>query len=243
MQIIILAAGKGSRMKSSKPKVMHELSGKPMISHVIENCQEITDNLILVYSDHLEPFLSQIGSSCQLVKQDEQLGTAHAVSVAQNLFANDDIAVIYGDNPLISSEIIGSLVDHMRRGKYAAVTLAFDYDKPNQYGRIVCDQDGNFQRIVEAKFANEEEKKITLCNSGVMAFAPGVLDKYISKCLERDATNLSRELYLTDIIDICRSFGERVSYYKSPDDHQLVVGVNTQEELHDANLLIKKQHV
>lgn len=236
MQIIILAAGKGTRMKSSLPKVMHEVAGKPMIEHVIKNSRKVTEDLVLVYSDQLEPYLNDIGSTCKLVKQGQPLGTAHAVQVAKHLFGKEEIAIIYGDNPLISSKIIKELFSYLRNTNAAVVTLVFDYDQPNQYGRIITDAEGNFEKIIEEKFATAEEKKITLCNSGVMIFAPGILEKYIDYCVH-DSDLLAKESYLTDIIEVCKKFGKCVSYYKVQ-DHRSVIGINTQEELVSANNLV-----
>ena len=132
------------------------------------------------------------------------------------------------------------MFDHMQKTDSKAVTLAFEYDKPNAYGRIVVDSEGNFEKIVEAKFASPEEKKITLCNSGIMSFAPGILNKYIEACLRSDSDNPKKELYLTEIIEICAQHGEKVSYYIS-DNYNLVLGVNTQEESRNANSIIDKQ--
>ena len=239
MQIIILAAGKGSRMKSELPKVMHKVGGKPMLGHVIDNCRRVSNDLILVYSDHIKEFLPEFSNKCTLVKQEEQLGTAHAVFVAKDKFDPEQpIGVIYGDNPLITADIIQNMFDHMQKTDSKALTLAFEYDKPNAYGRIVVDSKGNFEKIVEAKFASPEEKKITLCNSGIMSFAPGILNKYIESCLKAD--HPQKELYLTEIIEICALHGEKVSYYIS-DNYNLVLGVNTQEELRNANSIIDKQ--
>jgi UDP-N-acetylglucosamine pyrophosphorylase len=241
MQIIILAAGKGSRMKSELPKVMHKVGGKPMLEHVIDNCRKISDDLILVYSDHIEEFLPLFEEKCSFVKQEKQLGTAHAVAVAKHKFdPKQPIGVIYGDNPLITAQIIQNLFDHMQDTNSQAVTLAFEFDKPNAYGRIVVDSNGDFQKIVESKFANSEEQKITLCNSGIMSFAPGVLGKYIEECMVKDTNNPEKELYLTEIIEICSKHEEKVSYYIS-NDHKLVLGVNTQEELQNTNSLINKK--
>lgn len=233
MQIIILAAGKGTRMKSPLPKVMHNVAGRPMIEHVINNSKEVTEDLVLVYSDHLEPHLNDAASGCKLVKQDQQLGTAHAVQVAKALFSKEEIAVIYGDNPLISSDIIKELFSHLRESNSAVVTLAFDYDKPNQYGRIITDELGNFEKITEDKYATEKEKQITLCNSGVMVFAPKILPKYINYCVH-DSTISEKESYLTDIIKVCKKAGEKVSYYKAK-DYRSVIGINTLEELEFVN--------
>ncbi len=235
MQMIILAAGKGSRMNSELPKVMHKVNGKPMLESVMQHCWGATEDIVLVYSEHLEPYLKQFSNRCTLAHQKEQLGTAHAVYVAKDMF-NDSvpIGVIYGDNPLITSEIITDSFAHLKQENAAVATLAFEYDKPNAYGRIVTDKDGNFLKIIESKFANEEQKKITLCNSGVMVFAPGILNKYIEECLVKDQENPEKELYLTDIIRVCVNAGEKVTYYKV-ENHKLVIGVNTQAELKALN--------
>ena len=238
-QIIILAAGKGSRMKSELPKVMHKIGGTPMLDRVIQNCKIVTNDLVLVYSKHLEPYLTSFNKNCTLVNQEKPLGTAHAVAVAKDSFHDQYIGVIYGDNPLITANIIENLFQHLKDTASKAVTLAFECAKPNQYGRIVVDADGDFQKIVETKFANDKEKQITLCNSGIMAFAPGILGKYIDECLGTDPNKPKRELYLTKIIEICALHDEKVSYFKS-DDPNLVVGVNTQDELTSANSIIEK---
>ena len=233
-QIIILAAGKGSRMESELPKVMHEVAGKPMLRHVVDNSKAVSDDLILVYSDHIREYLSQF-SECKLALQEEQLGTAHAIHAGYSLLNHDKyVAVIYGDNPLITSNIISNLFERIEKTGEALVTLAFNRSEPNQYGRIVTDSEGNFLRIVESKFANAEEKQIQLCNSGVMVFAPGILKQYLHKCLERGKSNPDRELYITDIVEICVSGGEKLGYYV-PDNSNLVIGVNTKEELEVAN--------
>lgn len=239
-QIVILAAGKGSRMKSKLPKVMHEVGGKPMLVRVVENCAAVTDDLILVYSDHLEKYLPRF-SNCKFVKQRMQLGTAHAVASALDQISPDkNIGVIYGDNPLITPQIIENLFTYMDSKVADLVTLAFEHQEENQYGRIVCDAEGKFERIVEAKFATPEEISITLCNSGIMSFAPGALHKYLPACLLPKQQNPERELYLTDIVEVCVKDGGKVEYF-TPHDSDDVVGVNTQEELEYANLLARRR--
>lgn len=236
MQIIILAAGKGTRMQSDLPKVMHKVGDKPMLEHVVNNCSRVSDDLVLVYSDHLKEFLPNFSDRCRLARQDQQLGTAHAVHVAKKYFSKDEpIAVIYGDNPLITPEIINNLCEHMQKTKSQITTLAFEYDGPNAYGRIIVGPDGEFEKIIEYKFATPEERKQTLCNSGIMSFAPGILQKYIDKCLNMDEES-GKEMYLTEIIEICQQAGEKTSYYLS--DSSKLVGVNTQEELTRANSIL-----
>ena len=240
-QIIILAAGKGSRMNSDLPKVMHKVGGIPMLERVIENCFKVTKDLVLVYSYHIEQYLPSFKDRCKLVIQEEQLGTAHAVAVTEKLFNNKaNSSVIYGDNPLITSAIINEIFTHLENTNSAVVTLAFNHKQPHQYGRIIVDLQGNFKKIIEAKFANEEEKAITLCNSGIMAFAPGILKKYLPECLKYDPNFPKKELYLTEIIEVCSNAGEKVSYYLSK-DHERVIGVNTQVELEKANNIISNK--
>jgi len=238
-QIIILAAGKGSRMESDLPKVMHEVAGKSMIERVVENCSKVTSDLVLVYSDHLLPYL-HLFKQCKLAKQEQQLGTAHAVSVATSLIDSSKLtAVIYGDNPLITASIINGLFQHLEDSSSAVVTLALECNVPNQYGRIILNDEGEFKKIVEFKFASEKERSLTLCNSGIMAFAPGILSKYLPKCLISDPKLPERELYLTDIIAVCSEAGEKVSYHTS-EDHALLVGVNTKAELEKVNNLVRE---
>ncbi|WPY00136.1 Pyrophosphorylase domain of GlmU-like protein [Candidatus Trichorickettsia mobilis] len=240
-QIIILAAGNGSRMASDLPKVMHEVGGKPMIARVLSNTLAVTEDIVLVYSEQLKPHLAPYKEFCKFALQKQALGTAHAVYCVLDLIAEHvPVTVVYGDNPFISSSIIKKLLNHLISTNSAVSTLIFERNDPGQYGRIVTDKFGNLVKIVEFKHASEEEKKITLCNSGVMVFAPGILKKYIPYCVTPEQ-KLSSEFYLTSIIEICQNYNEKVSYLLST-DNQIVVGVNTQQELLEANNIIKTQH-
>lgn len=232
-QIIILAAGNGSRMESSLPKVMHKVGGIPMIERVLNNAKKVTEDIILVHSSGLIPYLTPYRKICKFTLQKEQLGTAHAVQAAENLIDHSKyVIVIYGDNPLITSDIIHDLSSHLYHTEAAVCTLAFEREDPAQYGRIITDEVGNFVKITEFKDANDKEKKITLCNSGIMGFAPQILKKYLPLCL--NPLILQKEFYLTRIIEICANNNEKVSYYLSPDSES-VVGINTQAELRKVN--------
>ena len=240
-QIIILAAGKGSRMKSNLPKVMHKVGNKPMLQMVVDNAYAVTNDIILVYSNHIVEYLPIFKNKCKVALQEEQLGTAHAVWVANSLINNNiQSAVIYGDNPLITSQIITELFAHLEASKASIATLVFEHEEPNEYGRIILDEKGGFKKIVEFKVATDLEKKIKLCNSGIMAFAPGILEKYLPVCIDQSQKPSVKELYLTEIIEICGNAGEKVTYYTSK-NHQLVIGVNTQEELEAADRIINNQ--
>lgn len=234
VQLILLAGGSGTRMCSNIPKVLHLVAGKTMIERVIYNASQVTNDIILVYSDQILEHLKPYKNMCKLVLQENPMGTAHAVSVALPLIDNTKInAVIFGDNPLITPALINILINKLIETNSSLITLAFERSDPAQYGRIITDELGNFLKIVEFKFATNEEKKLTLCNSGIMAFAPEVLSKYLLECLS-DNHHDSAEFYLPDMVEICKRYGEKVTYLLAPNPHE-VMGVNTKAELEEAN--------
>lgn len=162
---VILAAGKGTRMYSNMPKVLHTLAGKPMVKHVIDTCTGLgAQNIHLVYGhggDQMQAALAE--EPVNWVLQAEQLGTGHAVDQASPQFEDDEkILVLYGDVPLISSETIESLLDAQPKGGIALLTVVLD--NPTGYGRIVR-KNGPVVAIVEQKDANEEQKLIKEINT------------------------------------------------------------------------------
>jgi len=232
-QIIILAAGKGSRMQSELPKVMHKVGGVPMLETVLNNALKVTDDVIVVYSESLKKYLTPYENMCRFVLQKEQKGTAHATHAAIDLIdENKTILVLYGDHPLITPEIMHEIVEDLNSSDSALVTLSFEREDPARYGRIATDKNGELLEIIEYKNATDEEKKITLCNSGIMAFKPRILNKYLP--LFATDSRDDKEVYLTEIVKICKDKGEKVSYFLS-NSHNLVVGVNTKDELAEAN--------
>lgn len=236
-QIIILAAGNGRRMESELPKVMHEVGGLPMIERVILNARQITKEVFLVHSSQLKKHIIPYKEMCKFVLQPVPLGTADAVHVALGeIDANKTIVVLYGDNPLITPQIINGMLDYLNNTNSAITTLCFERENPGEYGRIVTDESGNFLNIVEFKDATEEERAIKICNSGIMAFKAGVLKKYLPLVFE-EHTDKSKELYLTSIIKTAKNRGEKVSYLLSSDE-KLVLGVNNKRELEEANKTI-----
>jgi len=239
IQIIILAAGNGTRMKSDLPKVMHKVGEKPMLERVLLNAKEVTDDVIIVYSEQLKKYLAPYKDICKFALQDQQLGTAHATYAAIDLVDDNKItAILYGDNPLISPKIIRELLEHLVYTNSAVNTLCFKRNNPGQYGRIIIDDVGNFLKIVEFKDASEEEKTVQICNSGVMTFKAGILRKYLKYSVLSDYITSKKELYLTEMIGICKDHGEKVSYLLS-NNQNAVIGVNTKEELAIANNIIE----
>lgn len=233
-QIVILAAGNGSRMASDLPKVLHKVGGISMISRVLANARAVTDDVILVHSPRLLKYLPLDQNIYKLVEQSQPLGTADAVNTAMPWINHHQITlVIFGDNPFISPVIINQLLARTSQKNEAIITLSFERNDPEQYGRIVIDKAGNFLKIVEFKNATDQQKKITLCNSGIMSFGPGILHKYLPKYVAQ-ASSQSSEVYLGGLVEICRQHQEKVGYLLSS-DHHAVIGVNTQAELVAAN--------
>jgi UDP-N-acetylglucosamine pyrophosphorylase len=241
-QIIILAAGNGKRMNSELPKVMHEVGGVSMLERVIHNTRAVTDDLILVHSLRLLEFIEPYKNLCKFALQSQPNGTADAVYSAVDLIDdNKTNLVIYADNPFISSSTILELLKHLESTNSSIVTLSFKRNDPGQYGRIITDEYEDFIKIVEFKNASDEEKKITHCNSGIMAFSPSILKKYLHLMIN-DAACLDAEIYLTKIIETAKNFGEKVSYLLS-DNQDVIVGVNTKEELMAANKILQQQNL
>ncbi|PSW11699.1 bifunctional N-acetylglucosamine-1-phosphate uridyltransferase/glucosamine-1-phosphate acetyltransferase [Photobacterium sanctipauli] len=204
---VILAAGKGTRMYSNLPKVLHTLAGKPMAKHVIDTCAGLGANQIhLVYGhggDQMQSVLAD--EPVNWVLQAEQLGTGHAVNQACPAIADDEkVLILYGDVPLISSETLDNLLDAQPSGGIALLTVVLD--DPTGYGRIVR-RNGPVVAIVEQKDATEEQKLIKEINTGVMVANGGDLKRWLA-ALKND--NAQGEYYLTDIIEAAHNEGRAV---------------------------------
>ncbi|MGF1687522.1 bifunctional UDP-N-acetylglucosamine diphosphorylase/glucosamine-1-phosphate N-acetyltransferase GlmU [Photobacterium japonica] len=204
---VILAAGKGTRMYSNLPKVLHTLAGKPMAKHVIDTCMGLgANNVHLVYGhggDQMQAVLAD--EPVQWVLQAEQLGTGHAVNQACPALADEEkVLILYGDVPLISTETLENLLDAQPSGGIALLTVVLD--DPTGYGRIVR-RNGPVVAIVEQKDASEEQKLIKEINTGVMVANGGDLKRWLS-ALKND--NSQGEYYLTDIIEIAHNEGRAV---------------------------------
>ncbi|CAM3894227.1 bifunctional UDP-N-acetylglucosamine diphosphorylase/glucosamine-1-phosphate N-acetyltransferase GlmU [Vibrio aquimaris] len=224
---VILAAGKGTRMYSNKPKVLHTLAGKPMVKHVIDTCKGIgAQNVHLVYGhggDQMQTVLSK--ESVNWVLQAEQLGTGHAVDQASPQFEDDEkVLILYGDVPLISEETLASLLDAQPTGGIALLTVVLD--NPTGYGRIVR-KNGPVVAIVEQKDATEEQKLIKEINTGVMVATGRDLKRWLSG-LSND--NAQGEYYLTDVIAAAHNEGRAVEAVH-PVSAIEVEGVNDRAQL------------
>ncbi len=226
---LILAAGKGTRMKSRKPKVLHEIAGLALIGHVLNAARAAGTGAVVVVvgPDMNAATLKALDADAVVAVQKKPLGTADAVKTGLAA-AHDkasEILVVFGDTPLISGQTLEMLRDRVRRDADIAL-LGFHAEDPAGYGRLICGHDGAVLAIREEADASEAERAITLCNSGVMAFKAETL----RRCLEEiDADNAKGEYYLTDAVAIARAGGAAISFLACAEDE--VRGINTQAQL------------
>lgn len=227
---IVLAAGKGVRMRSDIPKVSHKVSGKPMIVRVLEAVRELNLDEVFVVVGYGSDIVRAECSSFNVtfVEQKEQLGTGDAVGRAAPYIKDSLVLVLNGDMPLITSDTLEKFIDsHLRTGPASATVLTAELEDPDAYGRIVRDADGSVVRIVEKKDATKEESAIKEINTGIYCFDSGDLFEALK---EVSPTNAQKEYYLTDVIGILVKKNLPVHAYKAGDPNE-VLGVNTLEEL------------
>ena len=227
LSVIILAAGAGTRMCSSKPKVLHKLAGIPMVEHVYNTSMALGAKQVQVVYGHGGELLKQ---QCQHFKvewalQDEQLGTAHAVQQASpEVNDNDIVLILYGDVPLLNSATLETLVKKVSANNIALLTV--NLDDPTGYGRIVRNN-GEVTSIVEHKDASDVIKKIDEVNTGIMAIGAG----YLNQCLNKiDNNNVQGEYYLTDIIALAVADGNEIFTVQAENSYE-VEGVNDRKQL------------
>ncbi|MBU2967690.1 bifunctional UDP-N-acetylglucosamine diphosphorylase/glucosamine-1-phosphate N-acetyltransferase GlmU [Amphritea sp. 2_MG-2023] len=223
LDIVILAAGQGSRMKSSLPKVLHSIGGKSMLQRVIDNSRSLDNANIHVVvghgAEHVKTALS--GQNVQFALQAEQLGTGHAVAQAMPNIADDGVVlVLYGDVPLTQTETMAELVKIAERGQFGLLTV--NLDDPTGYGRIMRSDAGDVVAIVEHKDASEAQRAICEVNTGILALPAQLLSDWIPQL---SSNNAQGEYYLTDIIAMAAEQGVRIQAIQ-PATEQEVQGVN-----------------
>ena len=240
LDVLILAAGLGTRMRSNLAKVLHQLDGRPLINHVCRTATALAPRKIYVVIGHQGEdvkmaVLSELESeSADFVWQKEQLGTGHAVNSARDFLENEDstLLVLSGDVPMIRAETLAALVQQHRnhRGKGAASTiLTVKLEDPTGYGRIVRDDAGLFDKIVEQKDASDDERKIREINSGIYCFDTRKLFSALSRVKNENAQG---EYYLTDVPTLLREIGEDIAIYHHSDSFE-IEGINNRVQLAD----------
>lgn len=228
---VILAAGKGTRMKSDLHKVLHPIAGRPMLGHLLASVDALapTHKVVVVGSgrEQVEPFVTAAGGV--VVVQDPQHGTAHAVQQAENALSGFDgnVLILYGDAPFVSTDTMRRMVERLGASDApATVVVAFRPDEPKQYGRILARADGTIEKMVEYKDASEAERAIELCNSGLMAVRSADLWPLLARV---GNDNVAGEYYLPDIVMIAAADGRASAAIEV--DPAEVEGVNSRAEL------------
>ena len=222
---IILAAGLGTRMRSSLPKALHPIAGRPMLNHLLAACEAVFDRIVVVVGPGMEA-LERAAAPHTTVVQAERLGTGHAALQAAPLLEGfaGDAAVLYADNPLISVETLRRLL--ARRPEAGLALLAMRPADPGRYGRVVLDASGDVLRIVEWADADAAERGIGLCNAGVVCAPAADLLRWL-RALRND--NAKGEYYLTDAVALARADGRRVVAEEAPEAE--LRGINGRAEL------------
>jgi bifunctional UDP-N-acetylglucosamine pyrophosphorylase / glucosamine-1-phosphate N-acetyltransferase len=237
--LIVLAAGQGSRMNSDLPKVLHQVGAAPLLHHALRAGQSLDPDLMIVVAGHGAAAVTKsahaFDDAITVVIQTEQLGTAHAVAQATPALADfqGDVFILYGDTPFISTETLDAM--RAARSSHAVVVLGFHAADPGRYGRLVVAGD-RLERIVEYKDASDQERSITLCNSGVMCVDGALLPGLIA-AVGND--NTSGEFYLTDIIAIARAAGHAAGVVQC--DEAETLGINTRAELARAEVAFQSR--
>ncbi len=242
--IVVLAAGKGTRMKSDLPKVLHQVAGVPMLGHVLSLAASAggegaaAADLAVVIGPGMDDVRAEVtrrAPHARVFVQHEQRGTADAVLAAREAIAahTGDVIVLYADTPLIEPDTIARLRAALAAGSNVVV-LGFDAVDPAGYGRLLCDADGSLAAIREDKDASGAEREVRLCNSGVVAFRVSGLAGLLGRI---GNANAKGEYYLTDAVEIARADGLRAAVVKCPEDE--VLGVNARDQLAAAEAIFQ----
>jgi len=230
---IVLAAGKGTRMKSDLHKVLHPIAGRPMIEHLLASVGELgPQRQVVVVGAGREQLEAALGGRAEIAVQDPQHGTAHAVQRAEGALAgfSGDVLVLYGDVPFVSAETMREMLERLHGDdEPAVVVLGFTPDDALQYGRVISVGD-RIVKMVEYKDADTEERACSLCNSGLMAVRASDLFPLLARV---DNDNAQGEYYLPDVVNIALADG-RVCAVVSTEDPQEVAGINSRAELAEA---------
>ncbi|GGH88310.1 bifunctional UDP-N-acetylglucosamine pyrophosphorylase/glucosamine-1-phosphate N-acetyltransferase [Pullulanibacillus pueri] len=237
---VILAAGQGTRMKSKLYKVLHQVCGKPMIQHIVDQIKPLAfEKLVTVVGHGAERVKEQLADSTEYVLQEEQLGTGHAVLQASAILGNLEgtTVVLCGDTPLVTQDTIETLLEYHEKAQSAATVLTAYTDSPKGYGRIIRSVDGALERIVEEKDASSEERSIKEVNSGIFCFDNHKLFSALSKVSNDNAQG---EYYLPDVLSILQNEGHSISACQV-DAFDELLGVNDRVALARAEKLMQKR--
>ena len=247
LTVVVLAAGGGTRMKSKRPKVLHEVAGRSMVGHVLAAVRSLEPARVVTVVGHgrelVEPHVAELMPEAVVAVQEEQLGTAHAVRVAVEAVGVDrltgTVLVAYGDTPLLRAESLRALLDDHAAAGNAVTILSGVVPDPHGYGRIVRADGGGVEAIVEEKDATDEQRRIAEINSGILAFEADFLAESLGK-IGND--NAKGEYYLTDAVALARAAGLPVGARPVEDPHE-IEGANDRAQLATLGRLLNRRIV
>lgn len=240
---IILAAGRGTRMKSDRAKVLHEIAGRPMLLYVLETVYAIAvQHIVLVLGHQADAVRQRViseGFAAEFALQEPQRGTAHAVACALPLIPikTDNILILYGDVPFLRADTLVELVRCHQCETSQVTLLAFHRENPFGYGRVIFNHAGNIIDIVEEADATEQQRRVKTVNSGVYCIRRAALASLLPQI---KANNAQEEYYLTDIVRLAVGSRVRINCVITPDPAQLI-GINSPEDLIQAENYYLKQ--
>lgn len=240
LAVIILAAGKGTRMDSDLPKVLHKVNGKPMITQVVHLAKSIGADIIIAVVGHKYELVQNAleNEPVEFAHQFEQKGTAHAVEQCRSNLANfqGNVLVLSGDVPLTKTETINSLLQAHQNGNAPSSILSTELPDPTGYGRIIRNPDDTLNKIVEEKDAHESEREIREINSGIYIFDCGELFRLLPQVGNNNKQN---EYYLPDVLNLILTENGKVIIEKTPNYYE-IQGVNTIEQLSELNRMYEE---
>ncbi len=239
METIILAAGKGTRMKSKLPKVLHKVGGKPMLQHVIDAAKSAGSTREIVVIGSGAELVQKNFSDVEFVMQNEQLGTGHAVLCTKEKFANSKgtVLVLCGDTPLFTGELLKKFVEKHLESNAAATVLTAEMPDATGYGRIIREDDGTFKKIVEHKDANSYERQISEVNAGIYCFD---IQKLFTALASVKNENAQGEYYLPDVLTILKNDSEKINAFVV-DDYRQTLGINSRVQLAEADKILRQR--
>ena len=238
LAVVTLAAGKGTRMKSKLPKVLHQVAGKSMVQHIVDTAAGLSPvHNVVVVGYKANQVEDSISGNLDFVTQEEQLGTGHAVMQTQEKLADfsGTVLVLYGDTPLLTEETLAELIEQHQQENAAASILTAELEDPSGYGRIVRDEDGAVQEIVEDKDTTDSQSEIKEINTGICCFDSQLLWSAID---DLDTDNAQGEYYLTDVIGILARAGHFVAGVTANSARE-TIGVNTRSHLAEAEKILR----